>query len=208
MGSGQVPEPQVRHSDLNRPSWWKVSLAEADTDLDAENTLLLDYATRKILNHLHVLLSKHQMNMNEYISEREFLHTEDSQVMGDLFHSASTSIIEHSESHIFACRDLINRKDILVHRIAALIAKEVSKPEFQASSEKETLPTSSSPTEVVRIVEKLPTNLGMIKKIQKPTLNLRIPVVPMTFVEKILSRFLSKLMAEAQSTGDVYQELK
>ncbi|XP_025061713.1 fibrous sheath-interacting protein 2-like [Alligator sinensis] len=162
-------------------------------DLAAERTLLLNDATRKILYALQVLLSKHRMNMNEHIGEREFLHTEDSQTMGDLFPSVCTSMVDHFDSDIFVRRDLTNRKDILAHRIATSIAKEVAKPEFQASSEKETLPTSSSTTEGVRILEKLPIDLGMIKKITKPALNPHIPVVSMTFVEEILSRFLSKV---------------
>ncbi|KYO34627.1 fibrous sheath-interacting protein 2-like [Alligator mississippiensis] len=121
-------------------------------DLDAEKTLLLNDETRKILRALKVLLSRHEMNMNEHISEGEF---EDSQAMGDLLPSACTSTVEHSDFDIFVGRDLTNRKDILAHRIAALIAKEAAKPEFQASSEEETLPTSSSTAKGVRIVENL-----------------------------------------------------
>uniref|UniRef100_A0A7M4ED04 Fibrous sheath-interacting protein 2 C-terminal domain-containing protein n=1 Tax=Crocodylus porosus TaxID=8502 RepID=A0A7M4ED04_CROPO len=134
-----------------------------------------------------------------------FLHTEGSQAMGDLFHSACTSTGDHVDSDIFVCRDLTNRKDILAHRIAASIAKEVTKPEFQVSSEEETLSTSSSTTEGVRIVEKLPLDLGMRKKIPKPTLNPCIPVVPVPFVEEIVSRFLLKVLSSTDGRSPKYR---
>ncbi|KYO33731.1 hypothetical protein Y1Q_0008857 [Alligator mississippiensis] len=75
-------------------------MAKISEDLDAEKTLLLNSATRKILHAFQVLLSKHQMSVNRHISERESLHTEDSWAMGDLFHSACTSTVKHSDSDI------------------------------------------------------------------------------------------------------------
>ncbi|XP_059583218.1 fibrous sheath-interacting protein 2-like [Alligator mississippiensis] len=150
--------------------------------LDAEKMLLLTDATRKIRHAVQVLLSEHEKNVNKQTSEREFLHIEDSQALGDLFHPAYTSTVECSDSDIFVCRDLTNRQDIFAHRIAASIAKKVDKPDFQGNSEEETLPTSSSTTESIKIIERLPTDLGMIKKIPKPTLKPCIPVVPMATV--------------------------
>ncbi|XP_019389505.1 PREDICTED: fibrous sheath-interacting protein 2-like [Crocodylus porosus] len=168
-------------------------------DFDTEKILLQHNATQKILHALQVLLSKHQMNMNKHISEREFLRTEDSQAMGDLSYLACTSTGDHSDSDIFVCGSLTNKTDILANRIAASIAKQVAKPEFQGSSEEEMLPASSSTTEDVRIVEKFPVDFGMIEKIPTPTLNSPTPLLPVTFVEEIVSRFLSKVLS---STDD------
>ncbi|XP_025051652.1 uncharacterized protein LOC112549050, partial [Alligator sinensis] len=94
-----------------------------------------------------------------------------------------------------------NKTDILANRIAASIAKDVAKPEFQGSSEGETLPVSTSTTEAVRIVEKFPADFGTIEKMPKPPINPPILVIPVTFVEEILSRFLAKVLSSTDGTS-------
>ncbi|XP_059577430.1 fibrous sheath-interacting protein 2-like isoform X2 [Alligator mississippiensis] len=169
-------------------------------DLDTEKMLLLNGATRKILHALQAVLSQHQMNMNKHINENEFLGTEDRQAMGDILHLACTSTGDHSGSDIFVCGNLTDKTDILANRIAASIAKEVAKPEFQGSSEGETLPVSASTTEAVRIVEKSPADFGRIETMPKP-FNPPILVVPVTFVEEVLSRFLAKVLSSTDGTS-------
>ncbi|KYO29931.1 hypothetical protein Y1Q_0010242 [Alligator mississippiensis] len=158
--------------------------------MDAEKTLLLKDATRKILLALQVLLSKEQVNMDKHISEHHLLHAEESQAIGHLFDSACSSTAQPADSGIFVGRDLTNQKDILAHRIAASIAKEVAKLEFQARSQD----TSASITEGAKIVDKLPSDPGMITEIPKPAVNPHILMVPRMFVEEILSRFLPKVL--------------
>ncbi|XP_059577427.1 fibrous sheath-interacting protein 2-like isoform X2 [Alligator mississippiensis] len=169
-------------------------------DLDTEKMLLLNGATRKILHALQAVLSQHQMNTNKQINEREFLGTEDRQAMGDILHLACTSTGDHSGSDIFVCGNLTDKIDILANRLAASIAKEVAKPEFQGSSEGETLPVSASTTEAVRIVEKSPADFGRIEKMPNP-FNPPILVVPVTFVEEILSQFLAKVLSSTDGTS-------
>ncbi|XP_025050825.1 fibrous sheath-interacting protein 2-like [Alligator sinensis] len=120
--------------------------------------------------------------------------------MGDIFRLVSTSTGDHSDSDIFVCGNLTDKTDILANRIAASIAREVAKPEFQGSSEGETLPVSTS-TEAVRIVEKFPADFGTIEKVPKPPINPPILVVPATFVEEILSRFLAKVLRSTDGTS-------
>ncbi|XP_059582764.1 fibrous sheath-interacting protein 2 [Alligator mississippiensis] len=51
------------------------------------------------------------------------------------------------------------------------------------------------------IVEKFPADFGTIEKMSKPPINPPIPVVPVTFVEEILSRFLAKVLSPTDGTS-------
>ncbi|CAM4614492.1 unnamed protein product [Caretta caretta] len=161
-------------------------------ELDAQN---ISSITSKIMNSLQVLLSKNQVKISENISEPDSLQEEDSKATGDVVNSVYTHILKQSDSDISIHKDLTNKNDVLANRIASLMVSGTSKQEFQPISEEEPPPSSPLMLEAVNIVKKILTNIEMPNH---PSAS-HIPVLPVMFVEEILSRFLCKILKSAHS---------
>ncbi|CAM2120270.1 unnamed protein product [Caretta caretta] len=161
-------------------------------ELDAQN---ISSITSKIMNSLQVLLSKNQVKISENISEPDSLQEEDSKATGDIVNSVYTHILKQSDSDISIHKDLTNKNDVLANRIASLMVSGTSKQEFQPISEEEPPPSSPLMLEAVNIVKKILTNIEMPNH---PSAS-HIPVLPVMFVEEILSRFLCKILKSAHS---------
>uniref|UniRef100_A0A8C0H703 Fibrous sheath-interacting protein 2 C-terminal domain-containing protein n=1 Tax=Chelonoidis abingdonii TaxID=106734 RepID=A0A8C0H703_CHEAB len=163
-------------------------------DLDAQNISSVKDVTSKIMNSLQVLLSKNQMNTSENINEPDFLQEEDSKATGEV-NSVYTHILKQSDSDVSIHKDLTNKNDVLANRIASLMVSDTSKHEFQPVLEEESPPSSPLMLEAVSIIKKILTNIEVPKH---PSAS-HIPVLPVMFVEEILSRFLSKILKSTHS---------
>ncbi|CAM5165545.1 unnamed protein product [Natator depressus] len=164
-------------------------------ELDAQNISSVKDITSKIMNSLQVLLSKNQVKISENISEPDSLQEEDSKATGDVVNSVYTHILKQSDSDISIHKDLTNKNDVLANRIASLMVNDTSKHEFQPISEEEPPPSSPLMLEAVNIVKKILTNIEMPNH---PSAS-HIPVLPVMFVEEILSRFLCKILKSTHS---------
>ncbi|XP_065412882.1 fibrous sheath-interacting protein 2-like [Chrysemys picta bellii] len=164
-------------------------------DLDAQNISSVKDVTSKIMNSLQVLLSKNQIKISENINEPDSLQEEDSKATGDVVNSVYMRILKQSDSDVSIHKDLTNKNDVLANRIASLMVSDTSKHEFQPISEEEPPPSSPLMLEAVNIIKKILTNIEM----PKHPLASHIPVLPVMFVEEILSRFLSKILKSTHS---------
>ncbi|XP_067405949.1 fibrous sheath-interacting protein 2 [Emydura macquarii macquarii] len=167
--------------------------------LDAQNISSVTDITSKIMNSLQVLLSKNQMKIHENINQPDSLQ-DDSKAIGDFISSVYTRIMKPSDSDISIHKDLTSKNDVLANRTSSLMIRGTSKPEFQPISEEESPPSSSLMLEAVNIVKKILTNMEMMK-IQKQPSASHISVLHVTFVEEILSRFLTKILKSTHSTN-------
>ncbi|XP_039345856.1 fibrous sheath-interacting protein 2-like isoform X3 [Mauremys reevesii] len=163
-------------------------------DLDAQNISSVKDVTSKIMNSLQVLLSKNQINTSENINEPDSLQEEDSKATGEV-NSVYTRILKQSDSDVSIHKDITNKNDVLANRIASLMVSDTSKHEFQPVLEEESPPSSPLMLEAVSIIKKILTNIEMPKH-PSPS---HIPVLPVMFVEEILSRFLSKILKSTHS---------
>uniref|UniRef100_A0A674IEB0 Fibrous sheath-interacting protein 2 C-terminal domain-containing protein n=1 Tax=Terrapene triunguis TaxID=2587831 RepID=A0A674IEB0_9SAUR len=164
-------------------------------DLDAQNISSVKDVTSKIMNSLQVLLSKNQIKISENINEPDSLQEEDSKATGDVVNSVYSRILKQSDSDVSIHKDLTNKNDVLANRIASLMVSDTSKHDFQPISEEEPPPSSPLMLEAVNIIKKILTNIEMPKH---PSAS-HIPVLPVMFVEEILSRFLSKILKSTHS---------
>ncbi|XP_030430076.1 fibrous sheath-interacting protein 2-like [Gopherus evgoodei] len=162
-------------------------------DLDAQNISSVKDVTSTIMNSLQVLLSKNQINTSENVNEPDSLQEEDSKATGEV-NSVYTRILKQSDSDVSIHKDLTNKNEVLANKIALMVS-DTSKHEFQPVLEEESPPSSPLMLEAVSIIEKILTNTEMPKH---PSAS-HIPVLPVMFVEEILSRFLSKILKSTHS---------
>ncbi|XP_025041228.2 uncharacterized protein LOC102446450 [Pelodiscus sinensis] len=164
-------------------------------EMDEQNPSSVKHLTSKIMNSLKALLSKNQLKISDSSNEPDSLQEDDSRASGEAAGPVYTHILKHSDSDISIHKDLTNPNDVLANRVASLVLGNPSKHEIQLTSLEEPPPTFPLMLEAVNIFKKILTST----ELPKPPLASHSPVLPVMFVEEILSRFLSKILKPTHS---------
>ncbi|XP_078244431.1 fibrous sheath-interacting protein 2 isoform X1 [Pogona vitticeps] len=157
---------------------------------------------RRIINSLQGLISKNKLKVRQP-DDMEDLDSEDSQTVGEVVDSVYTDILQHSSSETSLYEDLTNENQDFANRVACFMVSEISKRDFQSGSESEE--ESPSPSRAIKlesdkIIQKFLGDMEA-EKAKKKSSGVQTPVVPVVFLEEILSRFLTSVFLAQYDLG-------
>uniref|UniRef100_A0A8D0E5B8 Fibrous sheath-interacting protein 2 C-terminal domain-containing protein n=1 Tax=Salvator merianae TaxID=96440 RepID=A0A8D0E5B8_SALMN len=164
-------------------------------DLGARSIASVEQAARKIIHSLQELISKNKLKVRQH-DNAEDLGSEDSQAVGKAVNSAYTDMIKHSSSETSLYEDLMNENKDLVNKFAYFMVHELSKQDFRSASDAEDElphPNPEIKLECDRIIKKFLENIAAGKSTEEPFLT-QTSVLPVSFLEEILSQFLTKIL--------------
>ncbi|KAM6459288.1 fibrous sheath-interacting protein 2-like [Liasis olivaceus] len=170
-------------------------------EVDTRSVASMKEVARKIINSLQILLSNNKLKVWQH-DDSEDLASEDSRTVGEVVNSVYTDILKHSNSETSLYEDLTNSNEDFVNRVACFMVSEISKHDFQPVSDlKEELPSPSViKLESEKIVKKFLSDIEAGKEMKKSS-GTQIPVVPVAFLEEILSRFLTTILLAQYDLG-------
>ncbi|KAJ7303288.1 hypothetical protein JRQ81_012228 [Phrynocephalus forsythii] len=163
-------------------------------DVDERDLDSVREVARKIINSLQGLISKNKLKVRqpEHLDD---LGSEDSQTVGEVVDSVYTDLLQHSSSETSLYEDLTSENKDLANRVACFMVSEISRRDFQSGSESEAeSPRSSSALrlESDKIIQKFLGDMEA-EKAKKDSLGAQVPMVPVAFLEEILTRFLTNI---------------
>ncbi|XP_063147183.1 fibrous sheath-interacting protein 2 [Candoia aspera] len=170
-------------------------------EVDTKSVASMKEVARKIINSLQCLLSNGKLNVWQQ-DDSEDLASEDSRTVGEVVDSVYSDILKHSNSETSLYEDLTNSNEDFVNRVACFMVSEISKRDFQPvfDSRAELLSPSVIKLESEKIVKKFLSDMEAGKEIKKSS-ETQIPVVPVAFLEEILSRFLTTILLAQYDLG-------
>lgn len=171
-------------------------------DLDARSVAFMKDVARKIINSVQRFISRKKLKVWQSEDDGEDLGSEDSRAVGEVVDSVYTNILKHSSSQSSLYEDLTNKNEDFVNKVACFMVREISRHDFQPTSDSEDEFTAySTPIklESEKIVKKFLSDmeLGKFEKDLEP----QFPVVPVVFLEEILSRLLTKILIAQSDVG-------
>ncbi|XP_062815291.1 fibrous sheath-interacting protein 2 isoform X2 [Anolis carolinensis] len=180
----------------------KMVLSLSSEEMDERILESVKDVARKIVGSLQKRIEKNKLQVwqNE---EEEDLGSEQSQAVGEVVDSVYMDVMKQSGSEASLYKDLTNKNEDLVNRVACFMVSEISRRDFPAGTVSEDeLPRSSTDIKLQsdKIIQKFLDDIEM-EKGKKETAGVPGPVVPVAFLEEILSRFLTTIFLEQCDLG-------
>nr|XP_060613641.1 fibrous sheath-interacting protein 2-like [Anolis sagrei ordinatus] len=180
----------------------KMVLSLSSEEMDETILESVKEVARKIVGSLQRRIEKNKLQVwqNE---EEEDLGSEESQAVGEVVDSVYMDIMKQSGSEASLYEDLTNKSEDLVNRVACFMVSEISRRDFPSGSmsEEEILRSSTDiKLKSDKIIQKFLDDIKM-EKDKKETTGVPGPVVPVAFLEEILSRFLTTIFLEQCDLG-------
>ncbi|XP_044312023.1 fibrous sheath-interacting protein 2 [Varanus komodoensis] len=171
-------------------------------DMDAGTIASMKEVAKKIINSLQRHLSKNKFRVWQQ-ADTEDLGSEDSQAVGEVVDSVYTDIVKHSSSGTSLYEDITNKNDDFVNQVACFVVSEISRRDFQSLSGSEDelcSPSAVIQLESERIVKKFLSDMDL-GEAKDDLSEAHIPLVPVLFLEEILSRFLTTILLAQYDLG-------
>ncbi|KAJ6655781.1 hypothetical protein lerEdw1_004834 [Lerista edwardsae] len=173
-------------------------------DIESSSISAMKEVAKKILDSMQGLISKKKLRVWQQ-GDMEDLGLEDSRAVGEVVDSVYTDIIKHSGSETSLYDELTNENEDFVKRVACVMVSEISRHDFQPfpeEEEEEELPRPSAAIklETDKIIRKFLSDMEL-EKAKKEQPAAQTPIVPVLFMEEILSRFLTKVVLAQQELG-------
>uniref|UniRef100_A0A8D0E431 Fibrous sheath-interacting protein 2 C-terminal domain-containing protein n=1 Tax=Salvator merianae TaxID=96440 RepID=A0A8D0E431_SALMN len=162
----------------------------------------MEQVARKLVNSLQELISENKLKVKQH-DYTEDLGSEDNEAVGELVDFVYMDMVKHSSSETSLCKDLMDKNEDLVNKIVCFMVNEMSKHDFQTASGSEDefpLPTPEVKLECDKIIKKFLENIAAGKSTEDLSLT-QTSVLPVSFLEEILSRFLTNILLTHSELG-------